>query len=205
MYKLYSRAGSGGFVAEAALRMAGAPYEIVPIDKASPPSGFEKLSPLRQVPALTLPDGRTITESAAICLLLQETFPAAGIGPEAGSHDRPEFLRWLAFLSSMLYPTMMRYFFCERSTTDPDGLEPVKQAAIVEFDRGFSIVDHALTGRDWLVGGQRSIADIYLLMLAYWHPVADKPRDEWTNIVRVCEALKRDPLVAKLNEAHRFW
>jgi glutathione S-transferase len=205
MYKLYSRPGSGGFVAEAALRMAGAPYEVVPVDKASPPVGFERLSPLRQVPALTLPDGRTITESAAICLLLQETFPSAGLGPAAGSHDRPEFLRWMFFLSSMLYPTLMRFFFCERSTTDSTGLDAVKEAAVVEADRGFVVVDRALAGRDWLAGEKMSIADIYLLMLAYWHPVADKPRDEWTNIVRVCEALKRDPLVAKLNETHRFW
>lgn len=205
MYTLYSRPGSGGFVVEAALTMAGAAYEIVRVEKASPPAGFEKLSPLRQVPALTLPDGRTITESGAICLLLQESFPSAGLGPVAGSHERPEFLRWMFFLSSMLYPTLMRFFFCERSTTDPAGLEAVKEAAIVEADRGFAILDRALEGRDWLAGGQRSIADIYLLMLAYWHPVADKPRDEWTNIVRLCEALKRDPLVAKLNEAHRFW
>ncbi|MEQ1950261.1 glutathione S-transferase family protein [Mesorhizobium sp. CN2-181] len=205
MYTLYSRPGSGGFVVEAALRMAGAAYEVVRVEKASPPAGYEKLSPLRQVPALTLPDGRTITESAAICLLLQETFPSAEIGPAAGAHERPEFLRWMAFLSSMLYPTLMRFFFCERSTTDRGGLDAVKEAAIVEADRGFLVVDQALAGRDWLAGGQKSIADIYLLMLAYWHPVADKPRDEWINIVRVCEALKRDPLVAELNEKHRFW
>ncbi|MDQ6433327.1 glutathione S-transferase family protein [Mesorhizobium sp. LHD-90] len=205
MYTLYSRPGSGGFVVEVALTMAGAPYEIVRVEKASPPAGYEKLSPLRQVPALTLPDGRTITESAAICLLLQETYPQVGIGPAAGTQDRPEFLRWMFFLSSMLYPTLMRFFFCERSTTDARGLEAVKQAAIVEADRGFQVVDEALSGRDWLAGGQKSIADVYLAMLAHWHPVADRPRDEWTNIVRVCEVLKRDPLVAKLNEVHRFW
>jgi hypothetical protein len=55
------------------------------------------------------------------------------------------------------------------------------------------------------LAGERSIADVYLLMLAHWHPVADRPRDEWKNIVRVCEALKREPALAELNKRHRIW
>ena len=205
MYKLYSRLGSGGFVVEAALALAGAPYEVVNIVKGAPPAGYAEISPLNQVPALTLPDGATITESAAMCLLLAETYPDARLQIPAGDTERPEFLRWLLFLSSMLYPALMRFYFAERSTTDPGGLDNVKQAAIADSDRGFAVVDRALDGRDWLAGSDRTIADIYLLMLAYWHPVADCPRPEWRNIVRVCETLKKDPVLDRLNATHRIW
>jgi glutathione S-transferase len=205
MYTLYSRPGSGGFIVEAALSIAGAPFKVVNIDRKTPPPDFFRISPLNQVPALTLPDGRTITESAAICLLLSETYPRAGLAPHPGTPERADFLRWLMFLSSTLYPTMMRYFFCERSTTDKAGRAAVKDAAVIDFDRGFGIVDAALAGRQWLAGDTRSIADIYLLTLAHWHPAGDRPREEWTNIVRLCEALKTDPVVARLNESHRFW
>jgi glutathione S-transferase len=205
MYTLYSRPGSGGFVVEAALLLAGAPFKSVNVVKGSPPPDYFGISPLNQVPALTLPEGETITESAAICLLLTERFPEADLGPQPGAKERPKFLRWMLFMSSMLYPALMRYFYAGRSTVDPAGVEAVKQAAIAEADRGFEIIDEALAGRQWLVGGRRSIADIYLMMLAYWHPVAARPREEWQNIVRVCSALRQNPLLADLNATHRFW
>ena len=205
MYKLYSRPTSGGFVVEAALTIAGAPFEVVHIDRKAPPPGYSELSPFNKVPALALPDGTTMTESAAICLLLTERFPDAGLGPAPGSPERSAFLRWMLFLATMLYPTLMQFYFAKRSTTDLAGIDAVKQAAIREADRGFAILEEELAGREWLVGDRRTIADIYLLMLAHWHPVGGCPRPEWTNIVALCEPLKRDPVIAKLNETHRFW
>jgi glutathione S-transferase len=205
MYTVYSRPGSGGFIVEAALTIAGAPFEVVNIDRQNPPSDYFELSPFGQVPALTLPDGRTITESAAICLLLMETFPNADLGPRAGERERPEFLRWVMFLASMLYPALMRYWFSSRCTTEPEGKPAVKQAAIIDADRGFNVIEQALEGRAWLAGDRRSVADLYVLVLAHWHPVSDKPRPEWVNIVALCERLKTDPVLAKLNETHRLW
>jgi glutathione S-transferase len=204
MYKLYSRPGTGGFVVEAALRAAGAPFELVDVPKAVPHDpAFLADSPLGQVPAIVLPDGRAMTESAAICILLAERYPEARLAPAIGSSDRADFLRWMVFLS-VLYLADLRYFYAHRYTADPSGVEAVKQAALAEMDRDFAILDAALAGREGLAGA-RSIADVYLLMLAHWHPVAERPRDEWTGIVRVCEALKREPALAELNERHRIW
>jgi len=45
------------------------------------------------VPVLTLPDGHSLTESAAICILLAERHPEAQLAPEAGSPARADFLR----------------------------------------------------------------------------------------------------------------
>lgn len=205
MYTLYSRPGSSGFIVEAALKQAGIPFRMVTIKKGAPPEGYSKVNPLNQVPSLTLPDGRTITESAAMCILLADSHPGSGLGPAPGDPHRPEFLRWLMFLTSMLYPALMRYFYPQRSTTDPGGIERVKDAAMIEFDRYFEVIDAGLAGRRWLAGERRSIADVYLLLLAYWHPVADRPRPEWTNINRVCEELKKDPILAEVNEGHRLW
>ena len=52
---------------------------------------------------------------------------------------------------------------------------------------------------------QMSIADVYLLMLAHWHPVADRPRAEWTAIVGLAERMKSQPAMAQLNAGHRMW
>lgn len=206
MHTLYTRPGSGGFVVEAALTLAGEPFTSVEVKRGGPyDPAFLALSPLRQIPVLVFADGRAMTESAAICIYLSETHPEAELGPGVGSPDRGDFLRWMLFMSSALYPALLRYFYAPRYTADPAGVDAVRQAAVSECDRLFEILEQALQGRDWLVGSRRTIADIYLLMLAHWHPEGDKPRPEWTGIVRLCERLKQDPVIAKLNETHRSW
>ncbi|MDX8432345.1 glutathione S-transferase family protein [Mesorhizobium sp. M4B.F.Ca.ET.190.01.1.1] len=206
MYRLYTRPGSGGFVVEAALALAGAPFDQVDVPKKDPPDqAFLDISPLNQVPVLTLPDGRSITESAAICILLAERHPEAGLAPAAGSPARADFLRWMAFMSSVLYPAGLRFYYAHRYTAAPDGVEAVKQAALAEMDRGFAILDKALAGRDWLVGERLSLADVYLVMLAAWHPEIGKVAAAWPDIERLWARLRDHDLIRKLNAAHAMW
>ena len=205
MYTLYTRAGSGGFVAEAALSMAGVPFTQVDVKRGPPDNAFRKISPLGQVPALTLPDGSSITESAAICILIAEQCPEADLAPAPDTPDRAQFLRWMLFMSSVLYPALLRYFYVERHASTPSAMDEVKRSALAECDRAFLILDAALENRAWLIGERQSIADVYLLMLGCWHPVDDRLREEWTNLVRHAEALKQLPEMAALNVTHRLW
>ena len=110
MYTVYSRPGSGGFVIEAALELAGQPYTVTNIARGKAAPEFLKISPLGQVPVLILPDESRLTESAAICLVLAERHPEAGLTPPPGAAERQEFLRWMMFMSSWLYPVLMRWF-----------------------------------------------------------------------------------------------
>ncbi|TGQ74550.1 glutathione S-transferase family protein [Mesorhizobium sp. M00.F.Ca.ET.186.01.1.1] len=206
MYKLYTRPGSGGFVIEAALALANAPFDQVDVPKTDRPDpAFLAISPLNQVPVLTLPDGSSITESAAICILLAERHPDAGLAPAADAPARADFLRWLAFMSSVLYPAILRFYYAHRYTADADGTKAVKQAAVAEMDRGFAVVDAALEGRDWVVGDRLSLADVYLVMLVAWHPDPAQARAAWPNIERIWSGLRQHPLMKKLNASHEMW
>ena len=206
MYKLYTRPGSGGFVVEAALAMAGAPFQQIDVQRKDPPDpDFHAISPLNQVPVLTLPDGRSITESAAICILLAERHPEAGLAPAVDAPARADFLRWMAFMSSVLYPAVLRLYYAHRYTADADGTKAVKQAAIAEMDRGFAVLDAALRDRDWLVGDGLSLADIYLVMLIAWHPDIDSARTAWPDIERLWAKLREHPLMKTLNTSHEMW
>ena len=206
MYRLYTRPGSGGFVVEAALALANVQFDQIDVPKKDPPDpAFLDISPLNQVPVLTLPNGQSITESAAICILLAERHPQAGLAPAAGSPDRADFLRWMAFMSSVLYPAVLRFYYAHRYTADADGTKAVKQAAVAEMDRGFAVLDAALKGRDWLVGDQMSLADIYLVMLVAWHPDIDTARAAWPDIERLWARLRGHPLLKTLNTSHEMW
>ncbi|PBB31294.1 glutathione S-transferase family protein [Mesorhizobium sp. WSM3882] len=206
MYKLYTRPGSGGFVVEAALAMAGAPFRQIDVPKKDPPDpAFLAISPLNQVPALTLPDGRSMTESAAICILLAERHPEAHLAPQAGSPARADFLRWMAFMSSALYPAILRLYYPHRYTADADSVQVVKEAAIAEMDRGFAILESALAGREWLAGEELSLVDIYLVMLVAWHPDTKSARVAWPNIERLWGKLRQHAIMRKLNLSHEMW
>jgi glutathione S-transferase len=206
MYKLYTRPGSGGFVVEAALTLAKAPFEQIDVPKSDRPDpAFLAISPLNQVPVLTLPDGSSLTESAAICILLAERHPRAGLAPAADAPARADFLRWMAFMSSALYPAVLRFYYAPRYTVDADGAKAVKQAAVAEMDRGFAVVDAALRGRDWLAGEAMSVADIYLAMLVAWHPDSGKARTAWPDIERLWAKLREHPLMKTLNASHEMW
>lgn len=205
MYKLYTRANTGGFVVEAALALAGVPFHQVDVPKGRLDQAFLDISPLNQVPVLILPDGRSMTESAAICILLAERHPEAGLAPAASSPDRADFLRWMFFMSSVIYPANLRFFYAHRYTADAGGVDALKQAAVSEMDRSFAILDAALDGRDWLAGDQLSLADIYLVMLVAWHPEVAKVPTAWPNIERLWAKLREHRVIKRLNASHDMW
>ncbi|AZN97139.1 glutathione S-transferase family protein [Mesorhizobium sp. M9A.F.Ca.ET.002.03.1.2] len=206
MYKLYTRPNTGGFVVEAALALAGVPFDQIDVPKStSPAPAFLDISPLNQVPVLVLPDGSSMTESAAICILLAERHPEAALAPAVGSPARADFLRWMTFMSSVVYPADLRFYYAHRYTADPSGMDAVKEAAVAEMDRGFAILDAALESRDWLVGDRLSLADIYLVMLVAWHPEIEKVPSAWPNIERLWAKLREHQVMRKLNTSHAMW
>lgn len=171
-YTLYSNNGSGGFAVEAALVKAGAPYKIVTIDydKAEQKTAdYAKINPMMQVPAMTLPDGTLMTESAAMALHLASAFPGKGLAPAPGTASHAKFLRWMLYMAVNLYEADLRYFYPERYTSDRTGMDGVKTSGASHMAKSFSIIEKELD--PFLLGKELSIADAYLAMLTVWSPV----------------------------------
>ena len=92
-YKLYNRAGSGGFAPEAALAVAGLPYDLILLDSAPStplPASFRDINPWGQVPVLITESGTALFESDAIVEYLDEIAPPleAERSPEEKALDR---------------------------------------------------------------------------------------------------------------------
>ncbi len=93
-YCLYGRPGTGSAPVEAALAMGGFDADIidVPADPSAPGhDGLLALNPLGQVPALVLPDGTVMTESAAILIHLADSAAPGLLGPAPGDPARPAY------------------------------------------------------------------------------------------------------------------
>lgn len=208
MYVLHTSRGTGGFAVEAVLAEAGAEYRVVEVDTKKNEhrkKSFLKLNPMAQVPVLTLPDGTVMTESAAMVIHLADTLGGGKLAPKPGSAKRAHYLRWLAFMAVNPYTADLRYFYCDRYTTDPAGAEAVKAAALRDMNDQFAILDKALGAGLYLLGNSFSAADPYLLMLCTWHPEPAKLFAERKNLARLCQRVKARKAIAPLNAFHKLW
>ena len=82
-YVLYGARGTGAVAVEAALTLMGQPYALEELADATTLEAAAGANPMRQAPALVLPDGTLMTESAAILTRLAELHPEAAMAPAA--------------------------------------------------------------------------------------------------------------------------
>jgi glutathione S-transferase len=170
-FKLYGRPGSGSGACEAILELTGLPHELIDLERWAPggaPYEFLAINPLGQVPALVMPDGGTMTESAAICLYLADIAPNAGLAPLPGQPLRARYLRWMVYLAANNYMTALRFYYPDRHTLDPGGGEGVKAAAVQRSSVEWNVIAKAAEDGRFLLGEVMSAADIYAAMLMSW-------------------------------------
>src|SRR5690348_4521262 len=131
-YTLYGDLGSGAFSAEAALAEAGAPYnfELVSLEKNEQKQpAFLAINPSGKIPALRLPEGDVVTESAAILLTVADFYPQARLLPPHGSAPRALGYRWLAFMAGEIYPFVEIVDYPERFVAEPREAQSLREVA----------------------------------------------------------------------------
>ena len=191
-YTLYNRLGSGGFAAEAAMTLAGIPFKLELIDSkpsTALPHSFRAVNPWGQVPALVTAEGTLITETAAILIWLAARHD--GLGPGPGSEAHGAFVRWLVFMGANLYEGVLRQTYPDRYVSDPAHVSDVVLAAADRNHAAFQVLEHALEGRDTLLGGPISAADIFLAMLTVWH----RRNDELSNCSALAQKVAGHPTI----------
>lgn len=171
-FTLYWRKRTGAFGPAAVLAEAGQTWHGVYVDSAKGENltpTYLGLNPIGRIPALVLPDGTVMTESAAMMLHLAELFPATGLLPPLGDPARPTVLRWLLFAATNLYETDLRSSYPERYTDDADGAPAVRRAADRRFEELWAVVAEAYGAGPYLLGERYSLVDPYLAMMLAWH------------------------------------
>jgi glutathione S-transferase len=154
----------------AALAEAEAEYELVRVEldeAGNAPAEYLALNAWGRVP--TLVDGDLVlTESAAIVLHVADRFPDARLVPPVGSPGRAEVYRWLVYLTNTVQATYLRWRYPERYTADRVGEAGIVACEAETLRRHFDWIDERLAGRTWLVGDERTGADLFLFMLTRW-------------------------------------
>ncbi len=169
-YTLYGRPGSGSFAVQVALEEIGAPYERIwvgrePADVAR----YRGLNPTAKVPALALPDGTVMFESAAMLIHLAQAHPAGRLAPVAGTTKSAEFLQWMVFLSANVYEAALRIYYSDRySIRGGADADAIRQQGTADFIANLGLIGDRLG--PYVLQSEYSVADVYLYMLASWCP-----------------------------------
>jgi GST-like protein len=173
-YELYGAPGWGSAITELMLAWCGAPFAFVDVDGFDAPGEARerlmKVNPMAQAPALVLPSGETMSESAAIALLLSETYPDARLAPPPGHAGRPRFLRELVWIVAAVYPTFTYADYPDRWA--PEAGEAFKARVDSRRRDLWRHFEARLGEGPWVLGEAFSALDLYVACMVRWRPGA---------------------------------
>jgi glutathione S-transferase len=146
------------------LEELGVPYEFIRVNMAQQEHttpAYLAVNPLGELP--TLVDGDvTLRESLACCLHLADRFPEQRLAPPVGSPERGPYYQWMAFAETRLDPAVMDFYTHaqrpEARQHDAGAEEAPKSRR--HLNALLDVLDQELGGREVLVGGAFSAADV---------------------------------------------
>ncbi|MFD1952243.1 glutathione S-transferase family protein [Sphingomonas arantia] len=153
---LYTNPMSRGRIARWMLEEVGTPYDRVVLgyDGAMKDPAFLALNPMGKVP--TLRHGETVvTETAAICAYLADSFPDAGLAPPPA--DRGAYYRWLFFAAGPLEAAITN-----ASLGADFGTDKTASLGYGTLATTLGTLEAALADRDYLAADHFTAADLYV-------------------------------------------
>ena len=160
--KFYTNPMSRGQIARWALHEAGAEYDQVLLEYGSTMKAddYLKVNPMGKVPAIEH-DGKIVTEGAAICAYLAETFPDAGLAPSA--EERADYYRWLFFAAAPLEAAITN-----RSLGFEVAPDKEMMAGYGNYDRVVDVLDAKFQTDAYVCGSRFTMADVYVGAQIVW-------------------------------------
>lgn len=167
---LYGMPHTRSFRALWALEEVGATYryQLVQLGRGEGQSAsFLALNPAGKLPVLK-DGGLVLTESAAICTYLADSFSHKELIPQVGSADRGRYNQWCFFILSELEQplwTLAKHKFALPKAYRVRAIQP---SALYEFERATEVLAKGLSGRKYLVGESFTMADLLATHALMW-------------------------------------
>jgi glutathione S-transferase len=159
----YSNPRSRSAIVHWMLEEVGCEYSVrmLEFDTGMKSPTYLAINPMGKVPAIRHGE-QIVTEAAAICAYLAETFPAAGLLP-APAH-RGAYYRWLFFTAACLEPAYVNH----AAGWNPATAALQRQFGYGSYRRVLDTLSVALCGRTHVAGERFSAADLYLASHLNW-------------------------------------
>lgn len=153
--KFYTNPRSRGRMIRWMLEEVGADYDPEYLEYNSMNDAqYKRINPMAKVPAI-VDDGKIVTECAAICAYLADTFPDAGLAPPL--ERRAEYYRWLFFASGPLEGAIIDRALGVELTPEQKGF-----VGYGDMSRVLDTLEIAVGRHAFIAGNEFSAADVYL-------------------------------------------
>ncbi|MDQ5952087.1 MAG: glutathione S-transferase [Patescibacteria group bacterium] len=196
MLKLYGTKRSSAYRCHWLIAELGLAYETVSVDFAAGENKSEpflKLNPNGKIPVM-MDDDFVLFESFAINAYLAEKHQPALLGSTLQEHGL--VAQWNAWaLANLADPFMTLILQGYRKTPDNDDTAAARAA----IDRFLPILDAALEGKEYLVAGTFTVADINVSSTVAGAETSGVDVSTYANIVRWMQGLNARPAVLKLH------
>lgn len=190
--KLYFAPGACSLAVNIALHEAGIPFDLDRVDNKAKVTksgeNFWEVNPKGVVPVLKLDNGETLTEVVALLQYVADQKPEAGLMPKAGTMDYYRAMEWLTFIATELHKQFTPLF---KDGTPGDYRVIAKENVL----KAFKHVDEHLADKQWLAGGNYSVADIYLFTVSNWARFQDIDIAQWPNLTDLRTRVRARPKV----------
>jgi GST-like protein len=205
--QLYSLPTPNGVKVSIMLEETGLPYEphLVNFDTGDQLTPeFISLSPNNKIPAIIDPDGPggqplPLFESGAILIYLADK---SGRFLPQDALARYQAIQWLMFQMGGIGPMFGQLgFFHKFAGKDYEDKRP-RDRYVAEAKRLLRVLDTRLDGRDWIMGGEYSIADIAVFpwvrnLVGFYGAGELVGIDDFPQVQRVLGAFVKRPAVAR--------
>lgn len=202
-YVVYGKKGTGSVPVEATLLLLGEPYELIePAPSENPKAGvitaqeMARVNPMRQLPALILPNGELMTESAAILIYLADSHPAARLSPASDDPRRPAFLRWMSFVSAQIYALYWVRDDPSRLAVDEAHKALILERTAERIAYCWRVMDEQVSPGRYLLGDDLSVLDLCVTVESCWGPRRERFYKEAPKMAEVVRRVDQDARLA---------
>ena len=194
--KLFALSGTCSLAPHILLRLVGAPFELVLLNRAAgelKAPGYLAINPRGKVPALEV-GGRVIVENVAIQFYLATCFREHNLAPP-DLIGRANWLSFLTWCSSSVHPSFRRFMRPELYTPDEEAWPSLREAGRQEFLSALNEMDARLAASAWMLGDAFSTADAYGHVFHLWARRMEFEIDHLNNLKRHGRAMIGLPAV----------
>jgi GST-like protein len=203
VYTLYGSQGSGAAAVEAALVLADVAFRKVEAASWAPGPGLDELTgvnPLAQIPTLVLPDGKIMTESAAILIHLGLAHPASGLLPKEPS----QAIRGLVYIAANCYAAIGIIDYPERYCSDAD--EGVRKSIIAgtrtRLHYLWDVFADTFPAHPYLSGERLGALDLLATVVSKWSGSRQHLATSRPAFSELLHNVESDPRIASIFARH---
>ena len=205
MITLHYFPGNASMAPHVLLQELGLPFQLQRVDRsvnAHKSPAYLKLNPNGLIPVLV--DGDLVLyETAAICLHLADTHPAAQLMPALGTPERAQAYKWLMWLTNTVQATLIHYFYGDRlvDAGNAECAAQIKAHAQTRVGECLAQIDAHLAAQTgpWMMGEHYTVLDAYTWMLCRWtRGFSSQPAREYPHIAPYLQRMLQRPALQRV-------